>query len=133
MAFGTVFKGLAKFIKALKVFEGNAEDTIKDAGSIAAEMTVERAKPEVPVSTGKAADSLRVEMMGKGAVAIGGDDDTPYYAWLEYGGVAGHIFREVVPDGRYLYPASLLVERELSDQLDKGLEDAARESGLDPD
>ena len=61
---------------------------------------------EVPVVTGTLAASVTVieDTQGIG-VSIG--DGVPYAGWIEFGGSRG---RDLVPEGRYLYPTALAAE-----------------------
>jgi hypothetical protein len=67
----------------------------------------------VPVLTGNLADSVEVvdvsgDAEGSGwGVAIG--DGVDYAGWIEFGGSRG---RELVPEGRYLYPTAQEAEDE---------------------
>jgi len=54
-------------------------------------------------------------------VVIG--EDVPYAAWIEFGGSRG---RELVPEGRYLYPTALEMESEFAQLAEDVADDTAR-------
>lgn len=128
--YGVVLHGMDEFLHKIDVLEEHVDNMLGDSTKAVAEATVKEAKPEVPVLTGRAADSLKVSGIGSSAIAEGGEG-LQYYGWLEFGGMAGHIQREVVPDGRYLYPAYLNIQGDIIEIMEDNLDNLIRLAGLD--
>lgn len=128
--YGIVWHGMDEFLYKMDQFTGNVGSILGDSTKAAAEATIKEAKPEIPVLTGKTADSLTVVGSQDSAIAEGGEG-IEYYAWLEYGGVAGHIEREIVPEGRYLFPASQSIQGEIIEIMEDSLEHQLKLTGLD--
>jgi Bacteriophage HK97-gp10, putative tail-component len=76
-----------------------------------AERVADQVQAIVPRLSGALAASVVAgEEGGRPLVGIGGAD-VPYAGWIEFGGTRG---RPYVREGRYLYPAALAVEDELT-------------------
>ncbi len=102
--------GIDEFLRALDKLQGGLPELAAESGHDAATITIDAARPDVPIRSGAARRSLDVSDAPRGAFALGGSRDVPYYAWLEFGGSAGidgSVQRSVVPKGRYLWPAYL--------------------------
>lgn len=102
--------GIDEFLRSLDRLQGSLLELLEESGHAAAEITIDAARPDVPIRSGAARRSLSVDDAPAGAFALGGSRDVPYYAWLEFGGSAGidgSVQRSVVPKGRYLWPAYL--------------------------
>lgn len=127
---GIIWHGMDEFISSIHRFTGDVDSMLDDSAQAAAEATVDEARPEVPVLTGAAADSLRVMSVGMHAHAAVGGEDIAYYGWLEFGGTAGHIQREIVPEGRYLFPAYEKVLGDITEIMEDALTSTLELSGL---
>lgn len=77
---------------------------------------------EVPVLTGTLAASVTVVDDDEG-VGVGYEDDVPYAGWIEFGGSRG---RDLVPEGRYLYPTAIAAEPDYQTLAEDVAEDTAR-------
>lgn len=77
----------------------------KQAGSLA-ETVRSQVQGEVPVLTGTLAASVTVVDDPEG-VGVTYDDDPGKVGWIEFGGSRG---RDLVPEGRYLYPTAIEAE-----------------------
>jgi hypothetical protein len=93
----------------------------KQAASLA-ETVRSQVQGEVPVLTGTLAASVEVIEDADGiGVSIG--DDVPYAGWIEFGGSRG---RDLVPEGRYLYPTALAAEADYQSLAAEVADDTAR-------
>lgn len=120
--------------KGLLEIAERAQEYVDEAALAVAELVIETARPNVPVQTGAASDSLQAYMAGDQAVAEGGAD-VDYYAWLEYGGASGRDgsnVRETEANGRYIQPAYEEVEGDVTELLLTGLTSLVEDAGLDP-
>jgi len=128
---GIVIHGMDKFVAKIEQVSDQVTSTLAGKSTkAAAELTVEEARPEVPVLTGRASESLKVIALATTAVAEGGDG-IDYYGWLEFGGLAGHIVRESVPEGRYLFPASEKAVMGIVEIMTEELDDVVSAAGLE--
>lgn len=130
---GIIWHGMDEFIASINKFTNRVDTLLGDSTQAAAEATVDEARPQVPVLTGRAADSLTVMSVGIDAAAAVGGEDIEYYGWLEFGGTAGHIEREIIPEGRYLFPAYESVLSDITEMMDDNLAKALEMSGLKVD
>lgn len=125
--------GLTEFRLGLDRFQDELPAVRERSGHKAADLTVRKARPGVPVRSGDAAGSLRVLDLSDGAAATGGSPSVPYFAWLNFGGdagVRGSVHREVVPEGRYLHPAFLQKFVQIELGMEQELVIAVRRAGL---
>lgn len=127
---GIIWHGMDEFRSDLNQFIGKVPSMLGDATQQAAEMTIEEAQPTVPVLTGRAAGSLMVTKVGVDAAAAVGGDGVEYYGWLEFGGTAGHIEREIIPEGRYLSPAYEKVLNSITEMMDDSIATTLEMCGL---
>lgn len=126
-------RGLDEFNRSVGRLVRDGPMIMREAGQGAAEMTVDAARPTVPVRTGAARRSLTSMATQTGGQAEGGEG-IDYYAWLEHGGRAGRnlsVSRAIVPRGRYLWPAHVSRERAIVEFVEGKLERAVRSAGLD--
>ena len=79
------------------------------AETLAAQVTGQQ-----PVLTGALAASVKV-VPDEGGNAISLGEGLPYAGWIEFGGSRG---RDLVPDGRTVYPTALRQQTQFADQLD---------------
>lgn len=128
--YGVILHGMSEFLHKVQLLTNDVDSMLGVSAREVAEATVEEARPEVPVLTGRAADSLQVSGVGVTAVAEGGEG-VPYYAWLEFGGTAGHIQREIVEEGRYLYPAYVNIQGDIIEMMEDRLDTTIDRAGLD--
>lgn len=125
--------GLKEFDAKVHRLVSLTDHVVLDSETYAAKVTVDTARPSVPVLTGAAAASLRVVDYSDGAAATGGNSAVPYYGWLEFGGDAGRkhsVHRATVPEGRYLRPAFVQNLDKIERKMDDLMNDAINEAGL---
>jgi hypothetical protein len=98
----------------------------------AAGITIDSARPTIPVDSGDAKRSLRHYLTNDGATAEGGGS-IDYYRYLELGGLSGRKHtsrRDVVTDGRYIYPGYLRSEDRITQMMNDEIVKAVQQSGL---
>jgi hypothetical protein len=94
---------------------------IQQANSLA-ETVRSQVQGDVPVLTGTLAASVTVVEDGDG-VGVGYEDEPGKVGWIEFGGSRG---RDLVPEGRYLYPTALAAEPDYLALAEEIAEDTAR-------
>lgn len=105
---------------------------LRESEHDAAEIVANTARTRVPLGpavNGHAVTSIQVNK----SEVTGGGPRYPYYPWLEFGGRVGpqgSVQRAWKHSGRYLFPALESNDREIENQMDDAVEDAARRSGL---
>lgn len=126
--------GLRDLQAALKAIDGNAQKQLRVVLNSAAELVVNKARPNVPKKTGRAAASLRVSSSQREARVSFGSAKVPYAGWLDYGGKVGihhSVKRPFVKTGRIVYPSYNEQRPEILEQLSKALNDLVVSSGLE--
>lgn len=104
---GVKATGLPDMGGQVATFQDKLPGLVAEINLKAAELVSNEARPTVPVDSGRAASSVQAYMTGGIAITQGGDG-VDYYWWLEVGGISGHHGsnkRQVVPEGRYIWPA----------------------------
>ena len=128
-------EGLAQLNKSLRAMDKDAPKQLRITLNDVASGFADRVKPEIPQETGAAARSVVARSTRTSArVAVGGRR-APYFPWLDYGG-EGRIKgrpskREFIRAGRYVYPTLKRYRPEIERELQEGLSDLIRDSGLD--
>jgi phage gpG-like protein len=87
-----------------------------------AETVRSQVQGDVPVLTGTLAASVTTTEDAEG-VGVGYDPDIPYAGYIEFGGFHG---RDLVPEGRYLYPTATAAEPDYQALASNVAEDTAR-------
>lgn len=126
-------EGLVDFQRALKNLEEGAQKELRVVLNKAADIVVRRAKPRVPVRSGRAQGSVRATSQQRYAVVSAGGARVPYYGWLDFGGGVGRgdrIRRPFRRQGRYLYPAFYASVNQVEAEVVRGLVELAEKSGL---
>lgn len=129
-------EGLAEFNRGLRKLNADAPKGLRLALNEAANLLVERTRPEIPRRTGAAAASLKAKSTRTSArVGVGGRK-APYYPWLDFGGRTGKnksVQRPFYAEGRYLYPTLRRVRPEIENALRGALVRVAEDAGLEVD
>lgn len=124
--------GFAEMNGALERLKEAIPASTQNMALLAAGITIDSARPTVPRVSGEASRSLRSFLTSTGAVAEGGST-VDYYRWLELGGLSGRKHsnsREVVTDGRYIYPGYLRKEAAIQEMMNTELNETVNRSGL---
>lgn len=126
-------EGLREFNRGLRQVSKEAPKGLRVALNSAADLLVDRARPQVPSLTGAARRSMRASSTRTSArVAVGGRV-APWYPWLDFGGRTGRrrsVERPFYKEGRYLFPTLKRITPEIQQQLAGALDDVARQAGL---
>lgn len=120
---GVEFKGLEQAHRDMARWAEQLGPAVVADGQALASSIASQVQGEVPVLTGTLAASVEtVELDETGfGVSIGGD--VPYAGWIEFGGSRG---RDLVAEGRYLYPTALAAETEYQQLAENTAEDTVR-------
>lgn len=127
--------GLAAINRALRAVDKDAPKQLRLVLNGAAELLVDRVRPEIPSVTGASRRSVVARSTRTSArVAVGGKR-APWYPWLDFGGegrVKGRPGRrEFIREGRYVYPTLRKIRPQIMEALEKGLTALAADAGLD--
>lgn len=129
-------KGLAEFNRGLRKLDSEAPKQLRIGLNSAADLLIDKTKPEIPSRTGAARASLKARSTRTSArIAVGGRK-APYYPWLDFGGKTGRnksVDRPFYKAGRYLYPTLGKVRPLILDGLDEAIRTVARNAGLEVD
>lgn len=128
--------GLKEFNKALKQLDAELPKVVRIALNKVSEAVIDKARPDVPVRSGKAARSIRGQSTRTAVRVTAGGSRAPYYAWLDFGGRTGKrksVRRPFSQYGRYLYPAYFQMRDsgEFVDVMSAALVDVAAQAGLE--
>ena len=130
-------EGLSRLSRALRAVDNEAPKQLRITFNRAADLLIDRARPEIPEVTGAARRSLVARSTRTAArVAVGGKT-APYYPWLDFGGqgrrpgrpAARPFFRE----GRYIYPTLREIRPEIQAMIQDSISDVIRNVGLEAD
>lgn len=129
--------GLAALNRGLKAVGADAPKQLRLAHNAAAQLLVDRTRPEVPTVTGAARRSMVARSTRTSArVAVGGKK-APWFPWLDFGGqgrVKGRPpLREFISEGRYVYPTLRRIRPEIEAQLQESISAVIRRAGLQED
>lgn len=132
-------QGLREFQSALKQMDGESQKMIRGVLNEAANLVVTKAKPMIPVRSGKARASLRAGSSQREARVKAGGAKVPYYGWLDFGGRTGRgrtgpktgsVNRPFIEEGRYIYPVVSEIRPTVLKAMEAGLADLAKSAGL---
>lgn len=127
--------GLREFQKTLRQMDAELPRRLRLILNDAAKIVIDYAQPRIPRDTGRAAGSIKARSSQRtSAVAIGGRR-APYYPWLDFGG-QGRVHgrpgrRPFLREGRYLYPALRVKRDDVQRAMAEGLDQLARDAGLE--
>jgi hypothetical protein len=128
--------GLRELVKTLRQISSDMPKAVRLALNQSAELVINRARPDIPTRSGKAARSIRPQSTRTAVRVSAGGNRAPYYPWLDFGGRTGRRRATVRPfhtDGRYLYPAyyKLRDSGEFTEVMSAALVEVARSAGLE--
>lgn len=129
-------EGLAEFNRGLRKLDAEAPKGLRIALNEAANLLVDRTRPQIPRRTGAAAASLKAKSTRTSARVGMGGRKAPYMPWLDFGGRAGKnkgVVRPFYREGRYLYPTLARIRPEIETALRNALVGVARDAGLEVD
>jgi hypothetical protein len=130
-------RGLAALARGLKQIDAEAPKRLRLGLNAAAQLLVDRTRPEIPTVTGAARASLKARSTRTAArVGVGGKR-APYYPWLDFGGqgrIAGRPApRPFITEGRYVYPTLSRIRPEIEKLLLEQISTLVSDAGLQED
>jgi hypothetical protein len=128
-------EGLAQVSRAVNRVDKEAAKQLRLVGNAAANLLIDKTRPEIPAVTGRARGSLKAQSTRTSARVSVGGSRAAYYPWLDFGG-EGRIKgrpakREFIKGGRYLYPTLVKQTGPISRLLQEGIVQTAQSAGLD--
>lgn len=127
-------KALAKQIKgAARALPDETKKIGLDIAEMIAAFT-RRKIPTGPARNGHVKHTVQGKIRRGLPVVDGGDLAHPYYGWLEFGGRVGidrSVFREKIPDGRYIVPTTVERRAQIDEMMADGLETMMRRYGIE--
>ncbi len=130
--------GLAELRAGLRKLEPELLPLLRDNLKAAGEIIAADARSRVPVVSGAARDSIRATAGGNNVYVVGGKAKTPYYGWLDFGGVLRptgnrtntQTNRPAIKQGRYIYPAISHNGVALKAAVTRAFDEAATKAGF---
>lgn len=127
--------GLREFQKALRGMDAGLPKQLRVVLNEAGELIVDYDKKHMPRRTGRAIASVKARSSQRLAqVAIGGNK-AAYVPWLDFGGEGKRKgrppMRPFIKDGRYTYQGLKVHRQDITDLMQAGLANLAREAGLE--
>jgi hypothetical protein len=126
--------GLAELNRNLRRVDAEAPKQLRIALNGAADLLVEKTRPEIPSRTGRARASLKARSTRTSARVAMGGTRARYLPWLDFGGRTGRnrsVVRDYRKQGRYLYPTLTKVRPQIEQALQDGIVAVAVGAGLD--
>lgn len=133
--------GLREFKAALKQIDTQLGPELRIGLNEVAQVVINRARPQVPRRTGRAAASMKPgSTQDRAQIKVGGNA-APHYPWLDFGGSVGRghrpgvagsgsVKRPFIKKGRYVYPTAERAQGELIDKLEDVLGTLTRKAGF---
>ena len=127
--------GLKQFQKSLRQMDADLAKMLRLVFNEAGEIIVDYAQSHIENRTGRAKASIKARSTQRnGQVAIGGNR-APYVPWLDFGGEGRRrgrpSARPFIKEGRYVYRGLRVKNDEITDVMQKGLNDLATAAGLE--
>ena len=136
MAVTVKVTGVAEFNAALRRADKAAKEKLQAAGREAAGLVASFAEGRIERLSGAAARSIRI-LSATGATKVsGGDTNTPYFAWLDFGGRVGRkksVRRRFIKSGRYIVPGYAENQEKINEILTNAVRAAFEQSGIQTD
>jgi hypothetical protein len=125
--------GMREFRRALKAADAQLPRELRRVFNTAARAVVEEAVPRMPERSGNLKRSVRARSTSnEGRVVSGTPGRVPYAGWIEFGGRRrgrgnSYAVRDVVREGRYLYPAFVRRQLEVLQAMEEALRNLQRQ------
>ena len=134
--------GLRELSGAFRKLDAEAGKELKGSFLRVAQHVVGVAQQRMPISSGRAAGSVKARASTRGASIAFGGTAAPYMPWLDFGGSVGRGHRPGVADsgsvkrrfikgGRYIYPAIAEAKPQTEAAVDAAIKHAAFSAGFD--
>lgn len=132
-------EGLARLQRQIRRLDPEMQKALRVELKQVGEVVARDARSRVPVRSGRARDSIKVQVNNKGVFIKGGTAKrVPYYGWLDFGGElspAGRRrnrqSRRRIKYGRYFYPAIYRNRRRTVAAVERATNRAIKRAGLD--
>lgn len=130
-------RGLAEFKARLARVHAGSTPAIRRVADDAAQLVVNRTRPRIPIGPaagGHVRSTLKVASSARSVRVAYGSSRFPYAGWLDFGGRVGRhrsVYRPWIHEGRYVWRSYAELQSRVQGLLREGLEDLARDSGLD--
>ncbi|MFJ8687197.1 HK97 gp10 family phage protein [Micromonospora wenchangensis] len=128
--------GLKEFSKGLRKLDADLPKALRIAMNAAAGLVIDYAVPRIPRRGGRAASTLKAKSTRTAARIAMGGKRAPYMPWLDFGGKVGpnrSVVRPFLKDGRFVYKGLAERREQITDVMEKGIRDVARQAGLEVD
>lgn len=127
--------GLREFQASLKAMDSALPKTLRLVLNSAGQLIVDYDRAHMPRRSGRAVSSVKARSTQRLAqIAVGGSK-APYAPWLDFGGegrVKGRPGnRPYLKEGRYTYVGLRVHRDEISQKMSDGLDQLARDAGLE--
>lgn len=127
--------GLRELRASLRRMDRNLPKGIRKAGNKAAKLVVDKARPRVPVVTGRAARSIRAASTQRAVRVAEGGARAPYMPWLDFGGTinkhtAHPTHRPFRKHGRFIWAVFAEHRREVVDTYTAEVRRVGRDAGV---
>lgn len=129
-----VVRGLPELRRAFAKVDESLPRELKVRFLKIAELVAGHARSRAPHLTGRAQSSIKARGSTRGASIAFGGTAAPYYAWLDFGGRVGRnrsIQRDMIPGGRYVYPAIAEQSKATAQAAEDAVNDVARKAGFE--
>lgn len=126
--------GLREFQSSLRRMDAKLPRQLRIALNEVSDLVIDKARPDIPRRTGRAAASLKARSSQREARIAAGGARAPYYPWLDFGGRVGRkrsVVRPFIHEGRYIYPSLRKNRPEIEMVLKRALASLAESSGLE--
>ncbi|MEU6387660.1 hypothetical protein ABZ847_29350 [Streptomyces bauhiniae] len=128
--------GLKEFSKGLRQLDSDLPKALRIAMNAAATLVIDYAVPKIPRRSGRAASTLKAKSTRTAARIAMGGKRAPYMPWLDFGGKVGpnrSVSRPFLKDGRFVYKGLAERREQITDVMERGIRDVARQAGLEVD
>ncbi|MEV4846137.1 HK97 gp10 family phage protein [Micromonospora matsumotoense] len=128
--------GLKEFSKGLRQLDSDLPKALRLAMNAAATLVIDYAVPKIPRRSGRAAATLKAKSTRTAARIAMGGKRAPYMPWLDFGGKVGpnrSVSRPFLKDGRFVYKGLAERREQITDVMERGIRDVARQAGLEVD
>ncbi|WKU03847.1 HK97 gp10 family phage protein [Micromonospora sp. HUAS LYJ1] len=128
--------GLKEFSKGLRKLDSDLPKALRIAMNAAAGLVIDYAVPRIPRRSGRAASTLKAKSTRTAARIAMGGKRAPYMPWLDFGGKVGpnrSVSRPFLKDGRFVYKGLAERREQITDVMERGIRDVARQAGLEVD
>lgn len=126
--------GLTALNRGLRAIDKESPKALRGALNEAAELLVNRVRPEIPAVSGAARSSIKAASTRTSARVSVGGRKAPYFPWLDFGGQGRRKGRPAprpfLTEGRYVYPTLTRIRPEIEQALQDSISAVISGAGL---